>query len=68
MTEFKKARDAIRQFALTDMDLMNVRDLLYYNMERGLQRETYEQATGSQELNVTFIIYSSSLIMNHSQN
>jgi len=45
MTEFKKARDAIRQFALTDMDLMNVRDLLYYNMERGLQRETYEQAT-----------------------
>ena len=48
MTEFKKARDAIRQFALTDMDLMNVRDLLYYNMERGLQRETYEQATGTQ--------------------
>jgi len=45
MSDFKKGCDAIRKFALTDMDLVNIRDLLKYNMERGLQKETYQIAT-----------------------
>ena len=52
MSDFKKGCDAIRKFALTDMDLVNIRDLLKYNMERGLQKETYQIATGTPKFNL----------------
>ena len=46
MSDFQKACKAIRHFGLNDMDLSNVRDLMLFNMERGLQKETAAIAKG----------------------
>lgn len=45
MANFREAVNVVKPFILSDMDLTNIRDLLYFNMQRGLQKETCGIAT-----------------------
>lgn len=43
---FRRAVRLVRQFLFSDNELMQIRDMLVENMERGLHRDTYKDAKG----------------------
>lgn len=45
-SDFRRAVRLVRQFLFSDNELMQIRDMLVENMERGLKKETYKEAKG----------------------
>jgi len=43
-SDFRRAVRLVRQFLFSDNELMQIRDMLVENMERGLHRDTYKDA------------------------